>query len=188
MVTLGIDPGLSLTGYAAIQADSLIVSDVRIVEAGVFRFDRKRSVSDRLVELQADLVAVIERTTPQKMCVESLFAHSEHPRASLVMAHARGVILLTAAKFGIPLVEVSPASVKKSVSGNGRATKAQMQYAVTTLLGLPSMPKPADVADAIAIALCGLRRSATCPSDIAPGAGRVQVVDRRGRRARMTGR
>lgn len=74
------------------------------------------------------------------------------------MAHARGVILLTAAKHGLPLVEISPATVKKAVTGNGRATKAQMQYAVATVLGLSSLPKPADVADAIAVALCGSRR------------------------------
>lgn len=160
MVTLGIDPGLSITGYAAIRADSTGVGGVEIVEAGVFRFDKRRTIPIRLAELERDLTALIERTGPGCICVENLFAHFGHPRTAIIMAHARGVILLTAAKHRLPLVEVSPATVKKAVTGNGRATKAQMQYAVATMLGLSSLPKPADVADAIAVALCGSRRFA----------------------------
>jgi crossover junction endodeoxyribonuclease RuvC len=158
MVTLGIDPGLSLTGYAAIRADSVGLGAVEVIEAGVFRLDKKQSISKRLAELERDLTALIARTGPGCICVESLFAHFGHPRTAIIMAHARGVILLTAAKHRLPLVEVPPATVKKAVTGNGRATKAQMQYAVATVLGLTSLPKPADVADAIAVALCGARR------------------------------
>ena len=160
MVTLGIDPGLSLTGYAAIRADSLGVGELKIVEAGVFRFDRRQLIPIRLAELERDLTALIERTGPGCICVESLFAHFGHPRTAIIMAHARGVILLTAAKHRLPLVEISPATVKKAVTGNGRATKAQVQYAVATVLGLASLPQPADVADAIAVAMCGSRRYA----------------------------
>lgn len=158
MVTLGIDPGLSLTGYAAIRADSLGLGAVEVIEAGVFRLDKKQTISKRLAELERDLTDLIKRTEPGCICVESLFAHFGHPRTAIIMAHARGVILLTAAKFRLPLVEVPPATVKKAVTGNGRATKAQMQYAVATVLGLSSLPKPVDVADAIAVALCGSRR------------------------------
>ena len=158
MVTLGIDPGLSITGYAAIRANSQGYAGVEVIEAGVFRFDRRQKIPTRLAELEKDLTALIERTGAGCICVESLFAHFGHPRTAIIMAHARGVILLTAAKFRLPLVEVPPATVKKAVTGNGRATKAQMQYAVATVLGLASLPKPVDVADAIAVALCGSRR------------------------------
>ncbi|MBL8744891.1 MAG: crossover junction endodeoxyribonuclease RuvC [Phycisphaerae bacterium] len=174
MVILGIDPGLSITGYAAIQAESLGVGGFEVVEAGVFRFDRRRLISNRLEELQTDLTSLIERTRPACMCVESLFAHFGHPRTAIVMAHARGVILLTAAKFRLPLVEISPATVKKAVTGNGRATKAQMQYAVAAVLGLPSLPKPADVADAIAVAMCGSRRFAGAAAERGPASPRVK--------------
>lgn len=177
MVILGVDPGTVVTGYAAIRADFLVGRSPSIVEAGVFRFGRTRDLSARLAELESDLTALIERTNPSSVCVENLFAHSEHPRASLVMAHARGVILLMTRRAGLPLIEVSPATVKKSVAGSGQATKAQMQSAVATLLGLPSVPKPADVADAIAVALCGSRRFATVE--------RVQVERRAGRGARI---
>lgn len=158
MKVLGIDPGLAFTGYACVSAASESGAEVRLHEAGVLRFDRRRTVSQRLVELQRDLEELIERTAPQGACVESLFAHYAHPRTAIIMAHARGVILLTAARARLTLFELPPAEVKKAVTGNGRASKPQVQRAVQVQLGLGAMPEPADVADAIAVALCGCRR------------------------------
>lgn len=160
MLTLGIDPGLAFTGYACVEAKPRERIEFSIIEAGVFRLDRRESVSARLAELEADLAALIDRHHPACICVESLFAHYSHPRTAITMAHARGVILLTAEKSALPLIEIPPASVKKAVTGNGRATKAQVQFAVAALLGLAAAPEPADVADAIAVALCGARRFA----------------------------
>lgn len=110
------------------------------------------------MELERDLLDLIDRVRPSCVCVESLFAHYGHPRTAIVMGHARGVILLAAARAGLRVLELPPAEVKKSVTGNGRASKEQMQEAVAVLLGLASVPEPSDVADAIGIAVCGSRR------------------------------
>jgi crossover junction endodeoxyribonuclease RuvC len=156
---LGIDPGLARTGYGCIEVDLSTPSEAPgLIEAGVLRLKRETSVPARLVELERDLLDLIDRVRPVCVCVESLFAHYGHPRTAIVMGHARGVILLAAARAGLRVLELPPAEVKKSVTGNGRASKEQVQQAVAMLLGLASAPEPADVADAIGIAICGSRR------------------------------
>lgn len=162
MRMLGIDPGLSITGFACLRAPSptALSSEIEVLEAGCFRFSRRLSVSARLAELETDLVALVERIEPTCMSVESLFAHVRHPQTAITMAHARGVILLVAQRASLPIVELPPAEVKKALTGNGRATKAQVQRAVASQLRLEQVPEPPDVADAIAVALCGLTRSA----------------------------
>lgn len=156
---LGIDPGLARTGYCCVIVDESAPAEAaKVVEAGVLRLKQESSVPSRLVELERDLVELLERVKPGCVCVESLFAHYGHPRTAIVMGHARGVILLVAARAGLRVLELPPAEVKKSVTGNGRASKEQVQHAVAALLGLPGVPEPADVADAMAIAICGSRR------------------------------
>ncbi len=159
MRVLGIDPGLSLTGYGCVADGPGSGRGPDIVEAGCFRLNQRACVSERLVELESDLAALVERVGPDLVCVESVFAHSRFPRTSITMAHARGVILLVIARAGCTLIELPPAEVKKSVTGNGRASKAQVQEAIAAHLGLDEAPEPADVADALAAALCGWHRS-----------------------------
>jgi crossover junction endodeoxyribonuclease RuvC len=181
MRVLGIDPGLARTGYACLLLDEQDPSSPPTVqEAGILRLKDTASVPSRLAELERDLLALIDRARPACVCVESLFAHYAHPRTAIIMGHARGVILLVAARAGLRVLELPPAEVKKSVAGNGRATKEQVQQAVAVLLSLPSLPEPADVADAIAIAMCGGRRLHN-PLDtrvIEPGNGRRRVRSR----------
>jgi crossover junction endodeoxyribonuclease RuvC len=152
---LGIDPGLRLTGYACVEGEH----SPEIVEAGVFRLSSKTPVADRLVELSEDLTDVLSRLRPHVVAVEKLYAHYKHPTTAAVMGHARGVVLLHVRQAGIQLVELGATEVKKSLTGNGHASKPQMQAAVQVQLGLTSRPEPADVADAIAIALCCMRRA-----------------------------
>lgn len=159
MMVFGLDPGVSVTGYACVECDEAVIGTSRIVEAGIFRFRRVLTLQSRLLELDRDLTSMFDRHVPELVCVESLFAHYAHPRTAITMAHARGVILLAVARRGIPLLEMPPATIKKAVTGNGRATKSQMQTAVATHLGLSALPEPADVADAIAVALTGIRRA-----------------------------
>ena len=161
MKVLGIDPGLAITGYACVEPRCPDVpgADLQLIEAGCFRFNARFSVSARLVELERDLDAVLHRLSPDVMSVESLFSHSRHPRTAIIMAHARGVILLVAQRAGVPVVELPPAEVKKALTGSGRATKAQVQQAVAAQFNLVELPEPPDIADAIAVALCGLTRS-----------------------------
>lgn len=164
MRVLGIDPGLRLTGYGCIeQVRGARAARVRVVEAGVIRLDSNRSVSERLVELEADLTGLIGRVRPDVVAVEQLYSHYAHPTTAIVMGHARGIILLVVQKGGVRLLELRATEVKKSATGFGHASKGQMQRAMQDELGLAELPKPPDVADALAIALCGLRREAFGP-------------------------
>ncbi len=163
MTFLGIDPGLRITGYGCVRFGR---DRAALVEAGVFRLARTdhetgdtASVSKRLVELDKDVRALIARLKPSCVAVEGLFAHTAHPATAMVMGHARGVILLAIAQAGVPVVELKPAEVKKFLTGSGRAEKGQMQRAVQEYFRLPELPKPPDVADALAIALCAAERS-----------------------------
>lgn len=156
--TVGIDPGLRLTGYAVLDVEPA-GGRAGVVEAGVFRFDPAASVADRLVELERDLLELIERTRPDHAAVEAVYAHGAHPMTGVVMGHARGVVLLTCRRSGLPITELPPTEVKKSITGNGHAKKAQVQAAVATVLKLPVAPEPPDVADAMAIALCAGTRT-----------------------------
>lgn len=160
MRVLGLDPGLRLTGYACIAWHH---GRETLEEAGVLRLKRGDGTPDglacRLVELEADLCALLDRLRPQAVCVEAVFAHKAYPATAISMGHARGVILLSAKRAGLPIYELSPAVVKRSMTGFGRATKAQMRQAVQARYALPAPPTPADVADAIAIASGGLLRA-----------------------------
>lgn len=158
MRVLGIDPGLRLTGYAVIDLRSG-GDHAEVIEAGVFRLNPAWPVADRLVELERDLSDLILRATPDRAAVEAVYAHGVHPMTGVVMGHARGVVLLTLRRAGLEITELPPTEVKKSITGNGHAKKAQVQGAVASVLGLTVPPEPPDVADAMAIALCAGRRA-----------------------------
>lgn len=156
MRVLGIDPGLIRTGYGCIDIDRH--GRVALVEAGVFRLSATKPVSHRLGQLWADLRESLEELAPDRVAVERIFVDQRYLKTAVVMAHARGVVLLAAHERGIPLGEVAPAQAKKALTGNGRATKRQVQLAVMECCGLDRVPTPADVSDAIAIALAHARR------------------------------
>ena len=156
MRVLGIDPGTRITGFGCIEGDR---DRPELIDAGVFRLLKVSSdLTPRLVELERDLDRVIAELKPDVVALEGLFAHYKHPATSIVMGHARGVIMLVIERAGLGLIELKPAEVKKSLVGHGQASKTQMQDAIQHQFGLESRPEPADVADALAIALCGLRR------------------------------
>lgn len=165
MRTLGIDPGLRLTGYGCVEPtgdsrSSRAGEDAFLVEAGVLRLPARTSVANRLAELDRDLTEILERLRPTVIAVEKVFSHYRHPTTAAIMGHARGVVLLAAHRAGVEPVELSATEVKKSLTGHGHASKAQIQSAVRSQLNLSATPAPADVADAIAIALCAARRAA----------------------------
>lgn len=162
---LGIDPGLRLTGYGCV--DMADPGAPALVEAGVLRLDARAPVGERLVELEADVLAVIDRVRPGVVAIEGLYAHYKHPATAIAMGHARGVLMLSAVRAGLGLVELKPNAVKKAIAGYGHAGKAQIQEAIRRELGLAQRPEPADVADALAIALCAGRRQSI---DGVPGA------------------
>ena len=151
MRILGIDPGLKLTGYGVIDYQTM---RPKLIDGGVIRLTTKSSLADRLVELETELESLLSEHQPQVCAVEQLYAHYAHPRTAILMGHARGVIMLAAARRGV-LVEQFPANrIKQSVTGHGHASKVQMQRAIQSQWNLPKPPEPADVADALAVALC----------------------------------
>ncbi len=151
---LGVDPGLQVTGYAVLEVRP---GAPHVCEAGIVRTAEGRSTTDvalRVRCLYDGIVEVLEQFRPEVMVVEQLFSHYDHPRTAILMAHARGVILLAAAKNDVPVVSYAPARIKKTITGHGRATKEQMQHAIERELRLPKLPEPHDVADALGVALC----------------------------------
>ncbi|MGB0766444.1 MAG: crossover junction endodeoxyribonuclease RuvC [Phycisphaeraceae bacterium] len=159
MRILGIDPGLRLTGFGVVEVRPGAIEPA-LVEAGVFKLNGKLSVADRLAQLSEDLAGVIGEVKPDRLAVEKIYSHYAHPRTAIVMAHARGVILLCAIRAGLTIEELAATEVKKALTGNGHASKEQMQLAVQAQFRLPEPPSPPDVADAIAIAACHARRVA----------------------------
>jgi crossover junction endodeoxyribonuclease RuvC len=151
---LGIDPGLQVTGYAVLEAGP---RGPLVCEAGVIHSSQGRTHADmatRLRLLYDGLVEVCDQYTPEVSAVEQLYAHYEHPRTAILMAHARGVVFLTAGLRNIPVISYNATRIKKTITGSGRASKEQMQRTIQRELGLAQLPEPPDVADALAVALC----------------------------------
>ncbi len=161
MTILGIDPGLDRCGYAVVD-----VRSNRVHEAGVVRSTTGRPLAERLCEIDSGLESVLAGRRIDLVAVEDLYAHYKHPRTAILMGHARGVILLAAARRGIEVLSLPATQIKKTITSNGRASKRQMQHAVMAALGLPKPPEPADVADALAVALCaGISRTSRMKHD-----------------------
>jgi crossover junction endodeoxyribonuclease RuvC len=148
---LGIDPGLNITGYGVLEIGP---TGLRLCEAGIVRGKTRGSLTARLVEIHQGVADVIAAFSPQVMALEQLYSHYQRPRTAILMGHARGVICLAAAQVGIPVVHYASTQIKRILTGAGRAGKAQVQRAIQRELGLPKLPEPPDVADALAIALC----------------------------------
>lgn len=149
---LGIDPGLDTTGYGVLQPAA---GGPRLIEAGVVRGGpSSQPLAERLAEIHRGVAEVLAAVRPAAMALEQLYSHYAHPRTSILMGHARGVICLAAAEAGIPVISYSATQIKRILTGNGRAPKSQVQQAIQRELRLANLPEPPDVADALAIALC----------------------------------
>lgn len=148
---LGIDPGLNVTGYGVLEAT---VAGPRLIEAGVVRGTPRAALARRVREIYDGVADVIATLRPTCLAIEELYSHYDRPRTAILMGHARGVICLTATQVNIPVIHYAATQVKKILTGNGRAPKAQMQMAIQRELQLDTPPDPPDVADALAVALC----------------------------------
>ncbi len=148
---LGIDPGLNITGYGVLEVGR---GSPQLCEAGVVRGKTRGSLTARLIQIYDGVTDVIAALKPEVMAIEELYSHYARPRTAILMGHARGVICLAGAQAGIPVISYSATQIKRILTGSGRAPKGQVQRAIQHELGLPQLPEPADVADALAIALC----------------------------------
>ncbi len=147
---LGIDPGTAIVGYGLVGYDG---QDFECLEHGVVRTSPDMPLSERLLRINRELAALIERLRPDHVAVEELF-FSKNAKTALAVGHARGVILLTIAESGRRVYEYKPMQIKQALVGYGGADKLQIQTFLTMMLGLQSVPKPDDAADALAVALC----------------------------------
>lgn len=150
MIVLGVDPGTQVTGYGVVHGES--ANAATLVECGVIRTTASDALPVRLREIHEGIAELITRHSPDVMSIEDVF-YARNVRTTVVLGHARGVILLAAAQRDIRVHEMTPRAIKKAVSGTGGATKEQVQFMVTKLLRLKSAPRPADAADGVAAAL-----------------------------------
>ncbi|RLT20068.1 MAG: crossover junction endodeoxyribonuclease RuvC [Planctomycetota bacterium] len=148
---LGIDPGLNRTGYALIERTS---RGPFLREGGVIQSTKTLSLHQRVHEIGCGLREVLAELKPEIVAIEQVFSSALNVKSSLLLAHARGAILMTIADAGIPVIHYTPAEVKRLLTGSGKAPKDQMQLAVQAALRLTKLPEPHDVADASAVALC----------------------------------
>ena len=153
MIVLGIDPGTAQTGYGVVSGDG--PSRVALVECGVIRTRPRDPLAARLREIHDGVSELITRHRPDVLAVEDVF-YAKNVRTTVVLGHARGVILLAGEEAGVQISEFPPAEVKKAVVGTGLATKEQVQFMLTRLLRLRSVPSPSDAADGVATALAYL--------------------------------
>ena len=153
VVILGIDPGSRITGYGLVRTEG---NRLHCLDYGGIKLTGGSEASNfpnRLKQIYDQLSLVLDKYSPTAMAVEDIF-YAVNVKSVLKLGHTRGVVLLLAAQFDIPLIEYSPTAVKKAVAGYGRADKVQIQSMVCTLLNLKEKPQPHDASDALAVALC----------------------------------
>jgi crossover junction endodeoxyribonuclease RuvC len=149
VIILGVDPGTGVTGYGVIRS---VGGSHSLIECGVIRTSPTEPLHTRLHEIHEGITELIARHQPQALAVEDVF-YSRNVRTTVVLGHARGVVLMAGAHAGLEVAEYPPAEIKKAVAGTGAATKPQVQFMVTQLLRLKSPPEPADASDGVAVAL-----------------------------------
>lgn len=147
---IGVDPGLAITGYGIIDVEG---RRIKLKEAGVIRASYRQKLQDRLIEIYDGLIEIIEETRPAVAVIEKLYSHYKHPVTSILMGHVRGVVYLTIRKNNLLLYELPAKTVKKSLTGNGNASKEQVARMVQAYLNLKKQPEPVDISDALALAI-----------------------------------
>jgi crossover junction endodeoxyribonuclease RuvC len=156
MLVIGIDPGTATTGYGIVEENNR--NEIRAVEYGVVSTAAGLPAEIRLLEINQKINEILLLHRPDCGAVEKLF-FQRNVTTAIAVGQARGVILLSLAQAGLPVNEYTPNEVKQSVTGYGSADKKQVQEMVRTILGLKSIPKPDDAADALAIAICHIHFS-----------------------------
>jgi crossover junction endodeoxyribonuclease RuvC len=172
----GIDPGSDRTGYGCVETDG---TRHRLVTCGAISTQASATFPEKLLTIHKRLAALITACRPDCIAIEDLF-YANNARSALKLGHARGVAMLAAVEAGVPIVEYTPAEIKRAVVGYGRAEKRQVQQMVKLILGLANSPAPFDASDALAIAIChvhsqppaGVASASTRPRSKAAGSWR----------------
>ncbi len=156
MIIVGFDPGLATLGYGVIKTDPKRKPEM--LDYGIISTPKELDLPSRLTMLEKGVKQIIDKFKPDEIAIEELF-FAKNVKTAIAVAHARGVILLTAIKECGKLYEYTPLQIKQALTGYGRADKNQIQQMVKTFLSLKAVPKPDDAADALAVALCHSRTS-----------------------------
>lgn len=179
---LGLDPGYGRLGYAVIEQRG---AEWSLVDVGCAETPAAMSFEQRLLAVHATLAGLLQRWRPDEAAIETLY-FSKNVKTAMQVAEARGVIRLALAEGGVPALELAPNAVKLALTGSGAAGKDQVGRMVVRLLNLKSMPKPDDAADAVALALAGLRSQPLRQSLAAQAAAQAErklLVPKKGKRA-----
>lgn len=150
MILMGIDPGIAIVGYGIIRYEG---NKFSVIDYGAVTTPAGMDLPSRLLAINERLEDLIATYKPEAVSVEELF-FNKNVTTALAVGHGRGVVVLSAARMGVRVREYTPLQVKQAVVGYGRADKQQVQHMVKAMLGLPAIPKPDDVADALAVAIC----------------------------------
>lgn len=150
MIVLGIDPGYATMGWGLVEYKG---SSFKAIDYGAIITDAKMPMEDRLLKIYNDLVAIIDNHNPQAVSIEELFFNT-NSKTAIYVSQARGVAILAASIKGLSFFEYTPLQIKQALTGFGRADKNQVQHMVKTILGLRTVPRPDDTADALAAAVC----------------------------------
>ena len=172
MKIFGIDPGSDRTGYGCVETDG---SRQRIIASGVITGPTGASFPEKLLRIHSRLAVLLAECRPDSVAIENLF-HAANVRSALRLGHARGVAMLAAVEAGLPVVEYTPAEIKRAVVGYGRAEKHQIQAMVKVILGLSTVPEPHDAADALAVAICHIHSMAPGRATPVVAAGRGKAL------------
>lgn len=164
MRILGIDPGVAIVGFGVVDSEG---GTQRMVQYGAINTPANTPLAARLVQIERDMTELLEQFKPDEVAIEELF-FSKNITTGIAVAHARGVILATVEKAGVPIYEYTPMQVKQAVVGYGLAEKNQVMDMTKRLLKLRSVPKPDDAADALAIAICHARSATSLLRRVAP--------------------
>ena len=150
MIILGIDPGIAIVGYGIIEYKN---NSFKVLSYGAITTPAKINLSSRIKSIYDDINTLLAKYDIDALAVEELF-FNKNVKTAIDVAHARGVIMVACSNKGIPIFEYTPLQVKQGVVGYGRAVKKQIQEMVKIILNLPEIPKPGDVADGLALAIC----------------------------------
>jgi crossover junction endodeoxyribonuclease RuvC len=151
MIIVGFDPGLATLGYGVIETNK--GGKPKMIDYGIVSTPKDESLPVRLTMLEKGVKQIIDKFKPEEIAIEELF-FAKNVKTGIAVAHARGVVLLTAVKECGKIFEYTPLQIKQALTGYGRAEKIQIQQMVKSMLGLNGIPRPDDAADALAVALC----------------------------------
>jgi crossover junction endodeoxyribonuclease RuvC len=157
MIILGIDPGTAITGYGVIEAKNNAVS---FVDCGIIETEAGAPLPERLAVIHSAVEQRLSQYKPGRVAIEQAF-YAKNVHTTLLLGHARGVLMLAAYKSGARIAEYSPREIKKAVTGSGGAEKSQVEYMVRMLLSPPAVAMRSDASDALAVALCDFNHAGT---------------------------